>query len=157
MSTATIPAAIAQPRTAASAVSQLVEVLKTITDLAERYGVGNDCDGNIIEARELIEQCAGMSITEEEIVAWVRAKAIDILSRTGVPDSAISLTVHAGEFSHASWSAHGDGKCVAGTRSVDTAVSSVVDSIGSSPARAEAKRAAAKKLLAEADRISGAV
>lgn len=32
----------------------VLENLKTVTDLAERYGVGNDCDGNLIEAREII-------------------------------------------------------------------------------------------------------
>jgi bacterioferritin-associated ferredoxin len=39
--------------------TKLLTNLKMITDLAERYGVGNDCDGNIIEAREVIAQAEG--------------------------------------------------------------------------------------------------
>lgn len=38
---------------------RLLENLKMMTDLAERYGVGEHCDGNIIEARELIAEVEG--------------------------------------------------------------------------------------------------
>jgi hypothetical protein len=42
-----------------AAAPELLACLKMITDLAELYGVGTDCDGNIIEARELIARVEG--------------------------------------------------------------------------------------------------
>ena len=36
------------------AAPALLSNLETMTDLAVRYGVENDCDGNVIEAREAI-------------------------------------------------------------------------------------------------------
>ena len=38
---------------------ELLAMLKEMTDLAEAYGVGLDCDGNIIAARELIAKASG--------------------------------------------------------------------------------------------------
>ncbi len=37
----------------------LVAALREMTDLAERYGVGADCDGNLIAARQLIAEVEG--------------------------------------------------------------------------------------------------
>jgi bacterioferritin-associated ferredoxin len=37
-----------------AAAPELLEHLRQMTDLAERYGVGEDCDGNIIAARAAI-------------------------------------------------------------------------------------------------------
>lgn len=39
----------------------LLTQLAEMTDLAERYGVGKDCDGNILAARELIARAKGES------------------------------------------------------------------------------------------------
>ena len=44
---------------AANYTSKLLAMLKEMTDLAEAYGVGLDCDGNIIAARELIAKASG--------------------------------------------------------------------------------------------------
>lgn len=41
---------------------RLLELLKIITDLAEDYGVGEHCDGNIIEAREVIALAEGKGV-----------------------------------------------------------------------------------------------
>lgn len=40
-------------------MAALLSNLKMMTDLAEAYGVGEDCDGNIIEAREVIARAEG--------------------------------------------------------------------------------------------------
>ena len=42
-----------------AAAPALLANLKMMTDLAERYGVGEHCDGNIIEARDLIASIEG--------------------------------------------------------------------------------------------------
>ena len=52
------PARPANARILAAAPALLAN-LKMMTDLAERYGVGEHCDGNIIEARELIASIEG--------------------------------------------------------------------------------------------------
>lgn len=42
-----------------AAAPDLLAMLKEMTDLAETYGAGKDCDGNIIAARELIAKAEG--------------------------------------------------------------------------------------------------
>ena len=42
-----------------AAAPDLLEALRDITDLAERYGVGEHCDGNILAARAAIAKAEG--------------------------------------------------------------------------------------------------
>lgn len=133
-------------------LARLVRVLTEITDLAERYGVAEHCDGNIIEARELVAECqTSGAITETDIAEFFVAKA----KATGREDIALGFdTNYYRRFTARSLSDStirtGFGDTIA------DAIAEVLAQIKSPAERANALRQEAAKLLGQADLIEHA-
>jgi hypothetical protein len=153
MNTTELPAAPTQ-LTAASAVSKLVECLKIMTNLAERYGAGADCDGNILEARELIEQCANLSpaLTEMEISDWLASSNAELAELFGTNNTAVSVQ-KVGMNHSPLYAAHAYGECELSS-SYQNAVDKLKRRLAKPDEIAAAKREAARKLMAEANALS---
>jgi hypothetical protein len=95
------------------------------------------------------------SISEAEVVAWLREQAEGIISHSGVRQAVASVSFFAdtGAGPFAQFTVHAGDSCAI-RNSMAEAIGALLKKVGTPEELAEQKRQAARKLMAEADAIS---